>query len=81
MLWWPKSKENQFHVLKFGNYLTILVECYTGAVYIYSGAYISKSSTHHFLPELACLGQKSGQNTMKEWSEHKINAFFELSTL
>ena len=23
----------------------------------------------------------SGQNTMKEWSEHNINAIFELSTL
>ena len=27
------------------------------------------------------LGQKSGKNTMKEWSEHKINAILELSTL
>ena len=29
----------------------------------------------------AYLGQRSGQNTLKEWSEHKINAIFELSTL
>ena len=27
------------------------------------------------------LGQKSGKNTIKEWSEHKINAILELSTL
>ena len=81
MLWWPKSKANQFHVLNFGNCRTILVECYTDAVYIYSGAYISKNSTHHFLPDWACLWQKSGQNTITEWSEHKINAIFELSTL
>ena len=27
------------------------------------------------------LGQRSGKNTMKEWSEHKINATLELSTL
>ena len=29
----------------------------------------------------AYLGQKSGQNIMKEFSEHKINAIFQLSTL
>ena len=27
------------------------------------------------------LGQKSGQNTVKEWSEHKKTAIYELSTL
>ena len=27
------------------------------------------------------LGQKSGQNTVKEWSEHKKKAIYELSTL
>ena len=27
------------------------------------------------------LGQKSGQNTMKECSERKLNAIFDLSTL
>ena len=26
------------------------------------------------------LGQKSGQNTVKEWSEHKKKAIYELST-
>ena len=33
------------------------------------------------LPDWANLGQTSGQNTVKEWSEHKINAIFELNTL
>ena len=45
------------------------------------GAYISKNSTHYFLLDWAYLEQKSGQNTMKEWSDHKIKAIFELSTL
>ena len=44
-----------------------------------AGAYISENSTHHYLPDWAYLGQKSGQNTMKEWSEHKIYVIFELS--
>ena len=30
---------------------------------------------------LSLLEQKSGPNTMKEWSEHKINGIFEFSTL
>ena len=48
---------------------------------IQSGAYISEYSTHYYLPDWAYLGQKSVQNTMKEWSDHKIKAIFELSTL
>ena len=47
----------------------------------HTGAYISENSTHHFLLDWAYLRQKSGQNTMEEWSEHKINATFALSTL
>ena len=46
-----------------------------------AGAYISENSTHHYLPDWAYLGQKSGQNTVKEWSEHKINNSFELRPL
>ena len=45
------------------------------------GAYISKNSTHYYLPDWAYLRQKSGQKTMKDWSDHKIKAIFELSTL
>ena len=45
------------------------------------GAYISENSTHYFLPDWAYLGQESCQNTVKEYSEHKIKAIFELSTL
>ena len=46
-----------------------------------AGAYISENSTHHFFPDWAYLGQESCQNTVKEYSEHKIKAIFELSTL
>ena len=46
-----------------------------------AGAYISENSTYHYLPDWAYPGHKSGQNTMKEWSEHKIYAIFELCTL
>ena len=46
-----------------------------------AGAYISENSTHYFLPDWAYLGQESCQNTVKEYSEHKIKAIFELSTL
>ena len=46
-----------------------------------TGAYISENSTHHHLPDWAYLGRKTGENTMKEWPEHKINAILELSTL
>ena len=53
-----------------GLYITVVM--YTGP-----GAYISKNSTHYFLPDLAYLGQ----NTVKEYSKHKIKAIFELSTL
>ena len=45
------------------------------------GAYISENSTHYHLPIWAYLGQKSGKNKMKEWSDHKIKPIFELSTL
>ena len=45
------------------------------------GPYISENLTHHYLPDWTYLKQKSGPNTMKEWSEHKINAIFEFSTL
>ena len=45
------------------------------------GAYIFKNSTHYFLTDWAYLGQESCQNTVKEYSEHKIKAIFELSTL
>ena len=48
---------------------------------IHPGAYISENSTHYFLPDWAYLGQESCQNTVKEYSEHKIKAIFELSTL
>ena len=48
---------------------------------IVAGAYISKNSIYLYLPYWAYLGRKSGQNTMKEWSEHKINVIFELRTL
>ena len=48
---------------------------------ICTGAYISENSTHYFLPDWAYLGQESCQNTVKEYSEHKIKAIFELSTL
>ena len=37
--------------------------------YVLTGAHISEKSTRHYLPDLACLGQRSCQNTMKEWSE------------
>ena len=47
----------------------------------YAGAYISKNSTHYYFPDWAYLGRKSGQKSMKEWSDHKIKAIFELSTL
>ena len=46
-----------------------------------SGAYISENLTHYYLPDWGYLGQKSGQNTMKEWFDHKIKAIFELSAL
>ena len=46
-----------------------------------TGAYISENSTHYFLPDWANLGQESCQNTVKEYSKHKIKAIFELSTL
>ena len=39
-----------------------------------AGAYISENSTHYYLPDWAYLGQKSGQNILKEWSDHKIKA-------
>ena len=52
----------------------------TSACFI-AGAYISENLTHYYLPDWAYLGQKSGKNTMKEWSEHKIKPIFELSTL
>ena len=48
---------------------------------ITTGAYISENSTHYFLPDWAYLGQESCQITVKEYSEHKIKAIFELSTL
>ena len=47
---------------------------------ITTGAYISENSTHYFLPDWAYLGQESCQITVKEYSEHKIKAIFELST-
>ena len=46
-----------------------------------SGADISENSIHHYLPEWANSGQKSGQNIMKAWPERKINVILELSTL
>ena len=61
--------------------------CIIGVVYFIiadhylTGAYISENSTHYFLPDWAYLGQESCQNTVKEYSEHKIKAIFELSTL
>ena len=45
------------------------------------GAYISENSTHYYLLDRAYLGQKSGQNTMKDWFDNKIKAIFELSAL
>ena len=51
--------------------------------YIFFGEseWISEYSTHYYLPHGAYIGQKSGQDTVKEWSEHKIKAIFELSIL
>ena len=46
-----------------------------------SGAYISENSTHHYLRNRAYLEQKPGQNRVKEWSNPKIKAIFELITL
>ena len=40
-----------------------------------AGAYVTKNS------DGAYLGQNSGQNSLKEWSEHKMKAILELSTL
>ena len=40
-----------------------------------------KIKTHYYLPDGAHLGQKSGQNTVKEWSEHKIKVIFVLNAL
>ena len=45
------------------------------------GAYVSENPTHYYLPHYAYLGQESGQKTMKEWTEQKKNAVFELGTL
>ena len=51
--------------------------------YIFFGEseWISEYSTHYYLPHGAYIGQKSGQNTMKEWSEHKIKAIFNSTSL
>ena len=46
-----------------------------------TGAYVSENSTHYSLPDRAYFKQKSGPNTVNEWSEHRIKAIFELSTL
>ena len=59
-------------------------EALPNKIYTYcnkAGAYISENSTYYYLPDWAYLGQKSGQNTMKEWSDLKIKAIFELGTL
>ena len=71
-------KFNIVRWLKLNNYSKYLM-CASTA--LQTGAYISENSTHYHLPDWAYLGQKSGQNTMKEWSNHKIKAIFELSTL
>ena len=42
-----------------------------------TGVYIS---TNYYLPDWVYLRQNSGQNTVKEWSEHKIKASFDLNT-
>ena len=44
-------------------------------------AYISENLTHHYLLYWDYLWHKSGHNRMNEWSKHKINVIFELSTL
>ena len=48
---------------------------------LFAGVFISENSTHHYLPDWAYPGHKSGQNTKKEGSEHKINPIFDLSTI
>ena len=44
-----------------------------------TGAYISESSAHYHLPDWAHFGQKPGQNSVKQWSRHKIKTISELT--
>ena len=72
---------NQFlqYTSKIQNYYISIVER-LHSLYMYSGAYISENLNRYFLPDRADLGQESCLNTMKEYSEHKIKAIFELSS-
>ena len=58
-----------------------LISSENSCIVYHPKADISKNSTHLYLPDWAHLGTKSGQNTMKEWREHKIKANFELHIL
>ena len=46
----------------------------------WAGAYIYKNPSNYYSLDWAYLGQKLGQNTVKDWAEHKIRFIFELST-
>ena len=58
----------------------LLTVCLGQARFRCRGVYFRKFDSILFAG-LSLLGTKSGQNTAKDWSEHKINAIFELGTL
>ena len=59
----------------------VILQAFQIELKLETGAYISENSTHYFLSDWAYLGQESCQNTVNEYSEHKIKVIFELSTL